>query len=169
MKNKKYFMHTPLNMSAILVVFAMAAVAWYFMWVGTSDDIVGRVLGIVLISLFLIAILIIDIKLFRTFDWVVFGDSTIERHTIFGKTVVYEYSEVFVGVGKYTSVIERKDYLVFSPKKCNQIVLHIDTSKYGNVIAANRLKYIYCPLRKELIEFLKTHKELQWYNQPINN
>ena len=161
MKKTKYFMHTPSKLIAYLVLPIIFAVGGYFIWRDAYDD-TWRLIGILILAGFFIGYLFLFLKAFRIFDWLVFGESTVERHSLFGNKLTYQYSEIYACIGIYTSVIEEKRCLIFAPKNLNRIAFHIDTSKFGNLIPVNRLNFVYCAVSDELLKFLKTRKELEW-------
>jgi hypothetical protein len=163
MKKTKHFMHTPANLAVFPVILTIFVVAGYFIWRDAYDD-TWRLIGVLLLTGFFIGYLFLFLKAFRIFDYLVFDENTVERHSIFGKKLIYQYSEIYAGIGMYTSTIEEKKYVIFAPKKLNRFVFHIDTSKFGNVISVNRLNFVYCAISNEMIDFLKTRQELEWVN-----
>ncbi len=161
MKKIKVLMHTPSNFLTYFVVLIMFAVGGFFIWRNAYDD-TWRWIGMILLSVFFILASWLFLKLFRIFDWLVFTEHTVERHSLFGKKLTYQYSELYACVGLYTSVVESKKCLIFAPKRFNKIVTRIDTSKFGNVIPVNRLNFIYCPMKDKVIDLLRTRHELEW-------
>ena len=156
----KYMMHTPLNILSFFVIPLMLAVFGYLILRDAYND-TARILGIVAIfGIFIFASWLFIAK-FRIFDWLEFSDDGVVRRSILGGRLTYSYSELRACVGVYTSVLEQKTRLIFTPKNMDGYVCHIDTSKFGNVIGVNRIGAVYCAAEPVLLEFLSTRWALE--------
>ena len=158
---KKYFMHTKSNMASFFAIPILLVVFGYFM-VKNAYNNTMLIVGIA--ALFVIFAFSTWLFLFgfRIFDYLVFTEDTVERRSFFAKPLKYNYSELYVCLGAYTSALEEKPRLIFTPKGTDSVVTHIDTSKFGNITPVNRLGVIYCAPDTELVEFLRTRQNLDW-------
>jgi hypothetical protein len=158
---KKYFMHTTSNMASFFAIPILLVVFGYFMVNNAYNDTM-RIVGIA--ALFVIFAFSTWLFLFgfRIFDYLVFTEDTVERRSFFAKPLKYNYSELYVCLGAYTSALEEKLRLIFTPKGTSAVVTHIDTSKFGNITPVNRLGVIYCAPDIELVDFLRSKQELEW-------
>lgn len=159
----KCLMHTPLNLLTIPVLLIMFVFAGFFILRDAIDD-TARVIVFLCLILFFVLSCFLFLKVFRILDWLVFTENEVERHSLFGKKVVYQYSELYACIGIYVSVIEEKKYIIFSPKKLNIVAVEIYTRKFGNINYVNRNKIVYCAISDELMKLLRTKEELQWVN-----
>ena len=158
---KKYFMHTKSNMASFFAIPILLVAFGYLMLKNAYSDTL-RIVGIA--ALFVIFAFSTWMFLFgfRIFDYLVFTEGAVERRSFFAKTLKYNYSELYVCLGAYTSALEEKPRLIFTPKGTSAVVTHIDTSKFGNITPVNRLGVIYCAPDTELVEFLRTREGLSW-------
>lgn len=157
----KYMMHTPLNILSFFSIPIMLVVFGYLILRDAYNN-TARIFGIVaLLAIFAFSCWLFIAK-FRIFDWLEFGYDRVICRSIFGKTLSYSYLELRVCVGVYTSVIEQKPRLIFTPKSMEGYVCHIDTSKFGNVIEVNRVGAVYCAHDLALLDFLRTRQGLDW-------
>ncbi|MBQ7344174.1 MAG: DUF4375 domain-containing protein [Clostridia bacterium] len=158
---KKYFMHTTSNIASFFAIPILLVVFGYLMLKNAYNDTM-RIVGVA--ALFVIFAFSTWMFLFgfRIFDYLVFTEETVERRSFFAKPLKCSYSELFVCLGTYTSALEEKPRLIFTPKVTGSAVTHIDTSKFGNITPVNRLGVIYCAPDTELVEFLRTREGLSW-------
>ena len=158
---KKHFMHTPSNMASFFVIPVLCVVAGYFVVKDAANDTM-RIFGIVaMLALFAFSAWLFLLR-FRIFDYLVFGEETVERRSLFAKPLTYNYSDLRVCIGNYSSIAEEKLCLIFTPKKMDVAVCRIDTSKFGNISSVNLWGVIYCAPSGELTEFLHTREKLSW-------
>lgn len=147
-------MHTRGNRLVILVLPVMFVVAGVYMWKGAYNDtwrVIGGVALLAILLLFGARFLCVE----RLFDKVVFTERTIERRSLFGRKLVYLYSEVYGFIGTYGGGIAGKKCCIFTPKTLGGTVYaEINTSKYGNLPKANRAGVLYCLADDELMAFL---------------
>lgn len=157
----KYFMHTPANISSFFLIPVLLIVCGFFI---AKDAYNGtmRIVGIIgLAAIFALALWIFLIK-FRIFDWLIFTEEGVERHSPIGRTLTYIYSELYAVIGMYTSVAQEKPCLIFTPKSLGIVANHIDTSKRGNIVPANKNGVIFCKADAPLVEYLKSINSLEW-------
>ncbi len=158
----KIKMHTVLNRLAFWVLFPMFIVASFFIYRDAASDEL-RVFGLIFMAVFFLLVIYLFIFKFCMFDYAVFSEEGIALCSPFKEKAFFKYDEVNACIAKYTSIIEFKKYLTFTSKKYNSVVTHIDTSKYGNAIAINKMQVVYVPAKENIIKFLKDKKNLQWY------
>lgn len=153
--------HTKLNRLAFWALPILLAVGCVLILNNAANSI-ARIIGIGAMVALIGAAACLFLLRYRLFDTLVFNVSSVERHSLFGKTTVHRYSEVYAAVGVYSSSLETKPCLILTPKQLQTAVLLIDTGKYGNLTAVNRHRVFYCPLDDELQKFLQTRLELEW-------
>lgn len=158
---KKYFMHTKSNMASFFAIPILLVVFGYFMVNNAYNDTM-RIVGIAVLFVILAFSTWLFLFGFRIFDYLVFTEGAVERRSFFAKPLKYNYSELYVYLGAYTSALEEKPRLIFTPKGTSAVVTHIDTSKFGNITSVNRLGVIYCAPDMELVDFLRSKQELEW-------
>ena len=160
----KLKMHTVLNRIAPWVLVPVLAVFSYLIYRDAASPILGIVgLGFMLLLMaFSVWAFVFG---FCDFDYVIFEDDRILLYGPFGKKAEYRYSEVIGSFALYTSVLESKKYVTFTDKKYGGAVTHIDTSKWGNTIALNKMKVVYVPATEALLHFLKEKPDLLWYTE----
>ena len=158
----KIKMHTLLNRLTLWLIVPIIAVASVVIFEKAANDTM-KIVGIVLMAGLLAFSVWLFLAKYCIFDYAVFSDEGIELRSPFKKKAFYKYNEVIACAACYTSVAQCKDYLSFTDKSYNAVVREIDTSKGGNLIAVNKLKVVYVPATKEIVEFLNQKFDLQWY------
>lgn len=160
----KRWMHTPSNMAAFFVSLALCPIfgvgVWFF-----SDMTVLRIVMTVVAALLALYLCFLFLVLYRIFDRVVFTDDGVEHHSVFGKKTLYGYGYFYAYIGEYTSSVERKICVTLTPKSGGRVVTEVSTSKYGNVVAVNRLGALYCPVDEPLRRYLLSRKDLEWIGE----
>lgn len=159
MKEIKIKMHTVSNKIAYFIC-ELICVGILPMVITVAKNQAMQIFGIVISLLLFAFVNWVFIDRYKIFAYAIFKEECVELYSPFKKIAVYKYDEVLASPAWYTSVIENKKYLTFTPKTHNAIVTQIDTSKYGNLMQINKLKVIYCPATKELLDFLKTKENL---------
>lgn len=157
----KIKMHTLLNRLAFWVLFPMFFVASFFIYRDAANNEL-RIIGLSMLFIFYVFYMYLFLFKFCMYDYVIFKADGIELRTPFKKKAFFKYNEVIACFAKYTSIIEKKDYLTFTSKKYNSVVTHIDTSKFGNTLILNKMQVVYVPMTEKLIDFLKEKADLQW-------
>ena len=158
----KLNMHTLLNRIATLLLLPMLGVFVYFMNRDAATPTL-KIVGIVtVVALAFFAGWYLVFK-YGAFNYAVFKNDVIELHSPFKLIAVYKYSEVLGCAAFYTSTIEVKKYVTFTSIEYNSVVEEVDTSKRGNILAVNKMKVVYVPATKELLNFLKTKTDLKFY------
>lgn len=159
--NKKYFMHTRLNMLAFFAIFPIIAIFSFFIFRDAYNKR-AMIIGIATMAFMLNFFSWLFIAVFRIFDRLEFTSDGVTRHSVVGRKLVYSYAELSAAVGVYSSAFEEKKCIILTPKKLNAKVIHIDTSKFGNVKAANRLGVLYCAFDDSLADNLRARHDLEW-------
>ena len=155
-------MHTVLNRIAPWVLVPVFAVFSYLIYRDAASPM-WAIVGLAMMFLLFAFSVWVFVFQFCIFDYAVFEDDRIVLYGPFGKKAEYQYSEVIGSFALYTYVIESKKYVTFTDKKYGGAVTHIDTSKWGNTIALNKMKVVYVPATEGLLHFLKEKPDLLWY------
>lgn len=153
--------HTLLNRLAFWILFPVFMVASFFIYKDAASNEL-RIIGLSILLILFVGVTYLFVFKFCVFAYAVFDAEGIELHTLFKKKIFFKYDEVVACFAYYTSVIENKKYLTFTHKKHNSFVTHIDTSKFGNVIAINKMQVVYVPMKEKLIDFLNDKEDLLW-------
>lgn len=159
----KISMHSILNRMAGLVLIPMFALATYFICKDAASDGL-RIFGLVMLGALLVFSVWGYFFKFCMLDYAVFKEDGIELRSPFRKKAFFKYDEVIGCFAYYTSVLEKKKYLTFTSIKHNAVVMHVDTSKFGNIIALNKMQVVYVPASQGIVEFLQTKTDLKWYS-----
>lgn len=147
-------------MASVFLLPIMFAVAAFFIYRDAYDNF-WRIVGMVILSALLIFVLWLFLFAFKTFGFLTFEQDKIILHSPFAKRREWKYEEYVAVIGEYTSVIERKKAIILTPRKLKMICAEIDTSKFGNVIQANKAFILYSPYDEALHQFLEEKYALQ--------
>lgn len=160
-QNKKYFMHSRANIASFFIIPPIFVILGVFMSLNAYDK-TALIIGISVMALLLIFSLWLFIARFRILDRLEFTGEGVVRHSVFGPKLTYSYVELVAAVGVYSSVFEQKKCLILTPKKLGVKVVTIDTSKRGNLSAANRLGVVFCIFDEALLDSLGERADLEW-------
>ena len=155
-------MHTLLNRIAPWVLVPVLGFGSYFIYRDAASPMLGIVGLAMMFLLFAFSIWAFAFQ-FCVFDYAVFEDDRIVLYGLFGKKADFRYDEVIGSFALYTSILESKRYVTFVDKKYNGAITHVDTSKWGNTVALNKMKVVYVPATESLMTFLQQKPNLLWY------
>jgi len=158
----KLKLHTISNRVAFFALIAVFAVGTFFICRDAETKLLMAFGIVMLVALLAFSMWAFIFKL-CVFDYAVFSDEGIALFSPFKQKAFYKYDQVIGCNAYYTSIIEKKKYLTFTPISYNAVVKEIDTSKYGNVMQVNKLKVVYVPATKEIIDFITQKGDIKWY------
>ena len=158
----KQKLHTISNRIAFFVLILIFPIGTFFICRDAETKLL-MAFGIIVLALLLFFSLWYFIFKLCVFDYAVFSDEGIALFSPFKQKAFYKYDEVIGCNAYYTSIIEKQKYLTFTPICHNAVVKEIDTSKYGNVMQVNKLKVVYVPATKEIIDFIVQKGNIKWY------
>ncbi len=149
---KKYYMHSLSDRITFSVMLPLFIIGFYFIIKDAANDVI-RIFGICFLIILLGLVILLIIK-FKTFGYLVFLDNRIMQKGFLCKKESYDYNNYCVTLGAYSSMVEYRKVFIFL-KKDGPIVTQIDTSKFGNVMAVNKYKILYCMYDEKLLKFLQ--------------
>ena len=157
--------HSLINRCIWIVLAVMLAVGVYYVTISAKTDelrIFGYVMMVLVTVAYPVALFVFRLGLH---DYAVFRDTGVEMRSPFRKPVRFEYSELIGCQATYYSVgFKPKRYLTFTDKKLNAAVRKINTSTHGgNLVKLRKMKVIFVPYSKELVDFLVDKQDLLWY------
>ena len=152
-KKQKFYLHSYLNRTTLPFLSILFVIAYYFIYRDAYNEL-WRLIGLAIITLFLILVFILFIYYYRILDYLVFTNENIILCSIFRKNKFIKYADYIWHNGTYVSFFEKKQIIVFSPKNLGEVFSNVDTSRFGNCIYLNKIHVLYCNYDKELEDFL---------------
>jgi len=142
-KKLKYSLHSFSNRMTLPCLGVMFTIAYYFIYRDAYNEVL-RWIGIASLSIILILVFILFIYYFRILDYLLFTNENIILCSFFRKNLSFQYSDYIWQYGVYSSTIEKKQIIIFSPKKLGKVFNCVDTSRLGNCIYLNKNHVLYC-------------------------